>query len=80
MGKRYFKELDENGNIVCLLSYDYPVVIENERIIEISEKTYNELLEQLQPEPEPEPPVPPEPSDEDDITGAELLSMVEGIL
>ncbi|MBQ6127084.1 hypothetical protein IJI69_00340 [Candidatus Saccharibacteria bacterium] len=73
----YFKEIDENGNIICLLSYDYPVVIENERIIEISEKTYNELLEQLQPEDEPEP---PEPSDEDDITGAELLSMVEGIL
>lgn len=79
MGKRYFKEIDENGNIVCLLSYDYPVVIENERIIEISEKTYNELLEQLQPE-EGDEPEPPEPSDEDDITGAELLSMVEGIL
>lgn len=78
MAIRYFKELDEEDNLVGLLTYDYPVVIDNPQIIEISEKTYNELLEVLQPEVEPEPE--PEPSDEDDISGTELLSMIEEIL
>ena len=67
----YYKQIDENGETVSVLSCDQHLK-ESETQIEITEEEYNEYIASL-PEPEE-----PEPTDE--ISPAEFMQMVEEVL
>lgn len=43
----YFKQINESGELILLLTYDYPVVIDNPFIIEIAEEEYHQLLNEI---------------------------------
>ena len=43
----YFKEVDNEGKIVDLLWFDYPIVIENDRFFKISKEEYDQLHKDL---------------------------------
>ena len=53
---KYYKQLNENGEVIMLLTYDFVPNITNPLIVEITETEYNEILAEMmanQPEPEP---------------------------
>ena len=53
---KYYKQINENGEVVMLLTYDFIPNITDSLIVEISETEYNELLAELManaPEDEP---------------------------
>jgi hypothetical protein len=41
---KYYKQLDENGKIVMLLTYDFEPTITDSSIVEITEEEYNAIL------------------------------------
>lgn len=43
----YFKEVDNEGKIVDLLWFDYPIIIENDRFFKISKEEYDQLQKVL---------------------------------
>ena len=45
--KYYYKQLNENGEIVLLLVYDFMPTITDPLIVEITEEEYNEKKKQL---------------------------------
>lgn len=54
--KYYYKQLNENGEIVLLLVYDFMPTITDPLIIEITEEEYNAIIAEIRAnEPEPEP-------------------------
>lgn len=67
----YYKQIDETGNIISVLSCDMHLK-ESETQIEITEEEYNDFIESL-----PEPEV-PEVTDE--ISPVEFMNMVEEVL
>jgi hypothetical protein len=53
---KYYKQFNENGEIVMLLTYDFVPNITNPLIVEITKEEYETLLAELiasLPEPEP---------------------------
>lgn len=53
---KYYKQINENGEVVMLLTYDFVPNITNPLIVEITEEEYETLLAELiasLPEPEP---------------------------
>lgn len=53
---KYYKELNENGEVVMLLTYDFVPNITDPLIVEITAEEYETLLAELianLPEPEP---------------------------
>lgn len=53
---KYYKQLNENGEVVMLLTYDFIPVITNPLIEEITKEEYDAVYAELivnQPEPEP---------------------------
>ena len=46
----FFKQIDENGNVICLFEYDYQAIIDDPFIIEITQEEYNALMAELFPE------------------------------
>jgi hypothetical protein len=54
--KYYYKQLNENGEIVLLLVYDFMPTITDPLIVEITEEEYNAIIAEIRAnEPEPEP-------------------------
>lgn len=46
--KKYYKQLNENGDVIMLLVYDFtPTSLNLDFIIEITEEEYTELLEEI---------------------------------
>lgn len=41
---RYYKQLDENGKVILLLTYDFEPNITDSSIVEITEEEYNAIL------------------------------------
>ena len=53
---KYYKQINENGEIEMLLTYDFTPVITDSLIVEITKEEYEALLaEMLANTPEPEP-------------------------
>lgn len=53
---KYYKQLNENGEVIMLLTYDFVPNITNPLIVEITAEEYETLLAELiasLPEPEP---------------------------
>lgn len=53
---KYYKQINENGEVVMLLTYDFVPNITNPLIVEITAEEYETLLAELiasLPEPEP---------------------------
>lgn len=72
---RYFKETNEDNEIVMLLTHGDKVVIENPNIVEITESEYSTLLAEITVNVEEN-----EPSEDDEVSGEEFLNMVEGVM
>ena len=67
----YYKQIDENGEVISVLSCGN-YLRESETQIQITEEEYNEYIASL---PEPE-----EPEPTDDVSPAEFMQMVEEVL
>lgn len=72
---RYFKEINEDNEIVMLLTHGDKVVIKNPNIVEVTEKEYSTLLAEITVNVKEN-----EPSEDDEVSGEEFLNMVEGVL
>ena len=68
----YFKKLNEDGTVDYLISYSLKPNLTDPSFVEITENEYNKIKEELSDE--------PEPTDEDEISGAEFLKMIEGVM
>lgn len=44
---KYYKQLDESGEVVLLLTYDFDPIITNPLIMEISKEEYEQLLAEI---------------------------------
>lgn len=44
----YYKEIDENGNLVCIFAYGQKPEIDDPLMIEITFEEYIEILRQIQ--------------------------------
>lgn len=54
--KKYYKQLDENGEIVFLLTYDFEPTIDDPLCVEITEEEYTAIIAEMRantPEREP---------------------------
>lgn len=70
---KYFKQLDESGNIVLLLGYNFAPTITDSSIVEISQEEYENLQVEIEAANHPEEPDPDEISDE------EALDIILGV-
>lgn len=66
----YYKRLNETGEVVMLLTYDFEPVLNDPLIIEITKAEYDEILAEITAEPDPEP--------ADEISDSEALSIILG--
>ena len=66
----YFKQLNESGEVILLLTYDFTPNITNPLIVEITEEEYNTLLAEIQAADSPDP---------DEISDAEALDIILGV-
>lgn len=54
--KYYYKQLNENGEIVLLLVYEFTPTITDPLMVEITEEEFNAIVAEIRAnEPEPEP-------------------------
>ena len=54
--KYYYKQLNENGEIVLLLVYEFTPTITDPLMVEITEEEFNAIVTEIRAnEPEPEP-------------------------
>ena len=67
---RYYKQLNDSGNVVFLLTCDFDPTISDPLIVEITKEEYDELMAEITAEPDPEP--------TDEITDSEALSIILG--
>lgn len=44
---KYYKHIDENGEIVMLLTYDFTPIIKNPLIVEITKEEYDTLYAEM---------------------------------
>lgn len=45
---KYYKQLDENGKVILLLTYDFEPNITDSSVVEITEEEYNAILAEIQ--------------------------------
>lgn len=43
----YYKQIDENGNLICILAYNYQPEIDDPLCIKISRDEYFEILKRI---------------------------------
>lgn len=67
----YYKQIDENGEVVCVLSCD-SYLKESETQIAITEEEYQAIIDAI-PEPEA-------PQQTDDVSPYEFMQMIEEVL
>lgn len=71
--KTYFKQLNEAGELILLLTYDFVPKITNPLIVEITQEEYNALFAENEAANQPEEP------DPDEITAEEALNIILGV-
>lgn len=71
--KTYFKQLNEAGELILLLTYDFVPKITNPLIVEITQEEYNALLAEIQATNQPGEP------DPDEISAEEALDIILGV-
>lgn len=71
----YFKKLNESGEVILLLTYDFTPKITNTMIVEITQEEYNVLFAELQAKVEEE----TEQASSDEISDAEALDIILGV-
>lgn len=69
---KFFKELNESGDVVSLLTYDFTPVLTDPLIVEITEDEYNEISAAWDAE--------NEQTEMDKISNREFVEMLEGVL
>lgn len=70
----YYKQTGPDGELLYLLTYDFPAHITDPLTVPLTAEEYARALEELAGEPVPE----PEPSDE--ISSGEFMEMLEAVL
>lgn len=69
----YYKQIDENGELIMLLTYAFCPNIIDPLVIEITEEEYNALSAEIDAANQPE-------VDPDEISDAEFVNMLEAVL
>lgn len=69
----YFKKLNESGEVILLLTYDFTPKITNTMIVEITQEEYERLSVEIKAANQLEEP------DPDEISDAEALDIILGV-
>ena len=73
--EKYYKQINEAGELVLLLTYGFQPKITNPLIVQITEDEYNALSDEIEAENQPEEPA----TDEDEISAEEALDIILGV-
>lgn len=69
---KYYKQLNDSGEVVLLLTYGVTPNIANPLIVEITEEEYNVLLDEIKAQQSEEP-------ETDEISSDEALNIILGV-